>query len=68
MFAVIDANRTHGNQRTLGVGCGGIEAATESCLKHQPIHFVGLEVQKGCGDQAFKCGELVLFRKWFQRL
>jgi hypothetical protein len=42
MFAVIDANRTHGNQRTLGVGCGGIEAATESCLQHQPIHDHGL--------------------------
>ena len=68
MFAVIDANRTHGNQRTLGVGCGGIEAATESCLQHQPIQIMGFEVHQRCGDQPLKCGEVVLFRKGFQRL
>jgi hypothetical protein len=29
---------------------------------------MGFEVHQRCGDQPLKCGEVVLFRKGFQRL
>ena len=57
MFPVVQADGTDRDQGAMGMGCGGIQPASQTGLQHQPVGALGFKVHQGCTDQLFEGGE-----------
>ena len=60
VFAVVQADRRHGDHRPMRVGGGGIEPSAQPNLQHHQVHCIGLKVVECHGQELFKRGQPVL--------
>ena len=63
VFAVVEADVGHGNDWSVWMSCGGIEASSEAHLKHKQLYIAGSEVIKSRCYQQLEGGESVSLGK-----
>ena len=56
MFTVVESDLAQGDDRSAGMGCGGVQATAQSHLKHQQLDALTLEMnQRRCSQQFERC-------------